>query len=93
MQVADERMHVRFANEWIKASVKKEPRLILDVARALTLGSRAFAWVFGEGGSDVTKYPVAEVERLQAGFDPEEVRVAAEMSRSRREEINRRRSS
>jgi uncharacterized ferritin-like protein (DUF455 family) len=93
MQVADERMHVRFANEWIKAAIKKEPRLVLEVARALTLGSRAFSWVFADGGSDVTKYPVAEQERLQAGFDPEEVRVAADMSRSRREDVQRRRSS
>jgi|SRR5687768_5101597 len=92
-QAADERMHVRFANEWIKAQVKKEPRLLLEVSRALTLGSRAFAWVFADGGTDVIKYPVAEEERLQAGFDAEEVRVAADMSRRRREEARQRMSS
>ena len=93
IQMSDERLHVRFANEWIKKAIKQEPRRVLDVARALTLGARAFAWVFADGGADATKYPVAESERLEAGFDAEEVKVAADLSRARREEILRRTSA
>jgi uncharacterized ferritin-like protein (DUF455 family) len=89
-QVTDEIVHVRFANEWIKTAVKKTPRSVLDIATALTLGSKAFAWVFGDGGTNVTKYPVAEQERLRAGFDPSEVEVSADMSRSRVEALRTR---
>jgi Protein of unknown function (DUF455) len=89
-QVGDEIVHVRFANEWIKAAVKKNPRVVLEIATALTLGSKAFEWVFADGGSEVTKYPVAEQERLRAGFDSSEVEVSADMSRSRREDLLRR---
>ena len=86
-QVTDEIGHVRFANDWIKATVAKTPRVILDIARALTLGSRAFQWVFAGGGSDQTKYDVAEPERLQAGFDAAEVEISAKMSRDRRSQV------
>jgi uncharacterized ferritin-like protein (DUF455 family) len=89
-QAADEILHVRFANDWIKTVVKQTPRAVLEIARALTLGSRAFEWVFAHGGTDVTKYPVAEDARLRAGFDSSEVAVSAEMSRARRDEILRR---
>jgi|SRR3954469_3184347 len=92
IQMSDERLHVRFANEWIKAAIRNNPGLVLDVARALTLGSRAFSWVFADGGADVTKYPVAEDERLAAGFDAAEVKVAADLSRARRAAILRRTS-
>ena len=89
-QVTDEIVHVRFANEWIKATVKKNPRVVLEIATALTLGSKAFKWVFADGGDQVTKYPVAEQDRLRAGFDSTEVEVSADMSRTRREGLVRR---
>lgn len=86
-QVTDEIGHVRFANEWIKAAVARTPRLVMEVARALSLGSAAFQWVFAGGGSEQTKYDVAQPERLQAGFAPAEVEVSARMSRDRRNRI------
>jgi uncharacterized ferritin-like protein (DUF455 family) len=89
-QAADEVLHVRFANQWIKKTVKQRPRAVLDIATALTLGAKAFNWVFADGGTDVTKYPVAEEERSRAGFDPAEVQVAAGMSRTRRDEVRKR---
>jgi uncharacterized ferritin-like protein (DUF455 family) len=92
-QAADEIVHVRFANDWIKAVVKRSPRAVLDIAKALTLGSKAFQWVFAGGGTEVIKYPVAEDARLRAGFDSAEVAVSSEMSRARRQEITRRRDS
>ena len=41
---------------------------------------------FAGGGTDQTKYAVAEPERLQAGFDSDEVEIAARMSRDRRKQ-------
>ncbi len=86
MQQADEIVHVRFANEWIHRTVQTDPRCILQMAAALTKAADAFRTVF-EGGMDVTKYAVAEQERLEAGFAVPEVQVAAEQSRERRERI------
>ena len=42
----------------------------------------AFEQVFAGGGPPVTKYGVAEQERLEAGFEPDEVKVAVEKNTS-----------
>jgi len=83
-QQADEIVHVGFANEWIRRQVGQDPRNVLRMATALTHAARAFQVVFARGGTEVSKYPVAQAERLEAGFDPDEVRRAAEMSTARR---------
>jgi hypothetical protein len=54
------------------------------MARALTHGKQAFDIVFAGGGADVTKYGVAEAERLAAGFDAGEVRVAADLAAAKK---------
>lgn len=82
-QAADEVLHVRFANEWIKRIVQGTPRAVLDVAAALTTGRRGFEWVFAHGGTDGIRYPVAEDARRAAGFDEAEVKVSAEQARAR----------
>jgi hypothetical protein len=86
-QQADEVLHIRFANEWIRRQVAEQPRSVLSMARALTQGARAFAQVFSGGGTNVTKYGVAEEERLEAGFAPEEVHMAAQMTERRRGDL------
>jgi hypothetical protein len=48
--------------------------------------------VFADGGTDVTKYGVAERERLEAGFAPDEVHVAVEQSETRRRALRERRA-
>jgi uncharacterized ferritin-like protein (DUF455 family) len=83
-QAADEIFHVRFANEWIRREVARNPRAVLQMARALTHGKQAFDIVFAGGGADVTKYGVAEAERLAAGFDAGEVRVAADLAAAKK---------
>ena len=82
-QQADEVLHVRFANEWLQRQIAANPRTVLVIARALTQGSTAFEQVFAEGGTRVTKYGVAEAERLEAGFDADEVRIAVDLSNQR----------
>ena len=91
-QSADEVLHVRFANEYIRCKIQEDGRNVLRMATALTHGSRAFQAVFAEGGTDVTKYGVAERERLEAGFAPDEVHVAGEQSETRRRAIREKRA-
>ncbi len=89
VQQADEVLHIRFANDFIRSEVQREPRTLLHMASALTQGERAFKQVFADGGMHVTKYGVAETERLEAGFAPGEIRVAAEQSRERIAAVHR----
>jgi|GEM_PF-1303635 len=86
-QSADEILHVRFANEWIKRTVRREPRAVMQIAQALTFGSAVFHQVMSDGGTDQAKYPVAEEARRLAGFEEGEVRVAVEQAEARRAEI------
>jgi uncharacterized ferritin-like protein (DUF455 family) len=84
MQQADEITHVRFANEYIRDCIHRNPRAALQVARALTRGSTAFMQVMGEEGTANIEYLVDERGRLEAGFAPEEVRVAFAQATNRR---------
>ena len=84
MQQADEITHVRFANEYIRDCIRKNPRTALQVARALTHASAAFMQVMGEEGTAKVEYLVDERGRLEAGFEPEEVKVAFNHALNRR---------
>ena len=79
-QLADEIIHVRFANEWITAQTERDPRNILKIGAALTVAAKAFAWVMGPEGSEGVSYPAAGQERLEAGFTPKEIRIASELA-------------
>jgi uncharacterized ferritin-like protein (DUF455 family) len=83
-QLADEIGHVRYANEWLRAEVKRSPRTAMDVVRSIGRAASAFQRVVGEKGGQVVKYLVAPEGRLEAGFSPDEVRAAAESVRARR---------
>jgi uncharacterized ferritin-like protein (DUF455 family) len=83
-QQADEVLHVRFANEYINARVRADPREALAMSRALTQAAKGFKQVFAGGGTNVTKYGVAQEWRAAAGFAPTEIAVAVEMSDRRR---------
>ena len=89
-QQADEVCHIRFANEHIREQLTRIPRTGILVARALAQGARAFAQIFAGGGTEVDKYGVAVEARLEAGFSPEEVEVAVEMSDARRAAVRQR---
>ena len=88
-QQADEVLHIRFANDWIRREIARDPRNVLKMAAGLTHGVTAFERVFAGGGRQVTKYGVAEQERLEAGFDPDEVKVAVEKNNERIEAVLR----
>lgn len=79
-QLADEITHVRFANEYIRSSVFKNPRSAIWMGVALDNASKAFRKIMGEEGTDVTKYGIDSEARLEAGFQASEVRTVAEQS-------------
>jgi len=79
-QLADEIVHVRFANEWIRRAVRDAPRIILQMGAAMTLAAKAFAQVMGNEATEGIGYPADKQARLEAGFTPEEVDLAARLA-------------
>jgi uncharacterized ferritin-like protein (DUF455 family) len=79
-QLSDEIVHVRFANEWIRAANRKDPRGVLQMGAALTAASKAFFQVMGKEGTEGVGYPVEALGRLEAGFNPDEIKMAAELA-------------
>jgi Protein of unknown function (DUF455) len=89
-QQADEVVHIRFANEWIKRLVAANPATLLSMGRAVSMAARGFKQVFQPGGGTrVSKYGVAEDLRAQAGFTDEEISVARDISEARRQRVRR----
>jgi uncharacterized ferritin-like protein (DUF455 family) len=89
MQQADEITHVRFANEYIRDTIRTDPRAALRVARALTLASTAFMQVMGREGVENVEYITDERGRMEAGFGLEEVKVATTQAMKRRASYER----
>ena len=89
-QQADEVCHIRFANEYLKAHLGRQPRTGLLIARALSQCAEGFAVIFAGGGDAVDSYGVAVEARLEAGFSTEEVAVAVQQSDERRAAVRAR---
>jgi hypothetical protein len=83
-QQADEIVHIRFANNWIKLEVSRNPGALIAMGRALALAARGFQQTFEREGSRVSKYGVATELRSQAGFSSGEIEEAVSMSEKRR---------
>jgi uncharacterized ferritin-like protein (DUF455 family) len=83
-QLADEILHVRFANEFIRASIERDPRTLLRVGTALTVAAQAFRGVMGTEGVEGAGYPVAAQARQESGFTPEEIGLAAKLGAAAR---------
>ena len=73
------RSNVRFANEWIRKSLKEDPRTLLRMGVSLNAAAQAFRMVMGTEGTEGADYPAAVQARLDAGFTPEEVKTAAQL--------------
>jgi uncharacterized ferritin-like protein (DUF455 family) len=82
-QLADEILHVRFANEWVRRLNHENPRSLLQMGAALTMASRAFAQVMGAEGTEHSGFPAAVDGRLEAGFTEDEIRIAAGLAANR----------
>jgi len=80
-QLADEIVHVRFANEWLRKMVRDDPRQLLSMGQTMARAAQGFKWVMGSEGTDGVYYPTERDARLEAGFTEEEVRHASELAK------------
>jgi hypothetical protein len=78
-QHADEIVHVRFANHWIRAATNKDPRAVLHIGAALNMASKAYAWVIGSEGAAGTNFPADIDGRKESGFTDSEIRMAIDL--------------
>ena len=76
-QLADEILHVRFANEWIRRLIRDDPRNVLRMGSAMTVAAKAFREVMGREGTEGVSYPTDRKARLEAGFTASEVEMDA----------------
>jgi uncharacterized ferritin-like protein (DUF455 family) len=79
-QLADEILHVRFANAAIAALRAAEPRSVLDMGKALAAAAAAFREVMGREATEGVRYPAATAARAEAGFTDREIARAAELA-------------
>jgi uncharacterized ferritin-like protein (DUF455 family) len=75
-QLADEILHVRYANEYIRQQIHDDPRTVLRMGTAMTQAAKAFKQVMGSEGTEGVSYPIDRQARLEGGFTPEEVDMA-----------------
>jgi hypothetical protein len=78
-QRADEIVHVRFANDAIRAATQGDPRTLLQIGAALTMASKAFGQVMGPEGTEGVSYPADIAGRREAGFTDSEVTLASRL--------------
>jgi rubrerythrin len=79
-QIADEILHVRFANEAIATLKGRDAKSLLHMGAALTAASKAFREVMGSEATAGVRYPVAAQAREEAGFRPQEIKLAGDLS-------------
>ena len=79
-QLADEILHVRFANEWVRRAIRDDPRELLRMGGVMKSAALAFGQVMGTEGTEGVSYPTDERARIEAGFTPEEASFAKEIA-------------
>ena len=79
-QLADEIIHVRFANEWIRRTIRDHPRELLRMGTAMTMAAKAFEQVMGKEATEGISYPTDRSGRLEAGFTEDEITLAAQLA-------------
>jgi uncharacterized ferritin-like protein (DUF455 family) len=79
-QLADEIVHVRFANEWVRGHSQNKPSTLLQIGAALNSASKAFFQVMGKEGTEGAGFPADSTGRLEAGFSEDEIQVASDMA-------------
>ncbi len=79
-QLADEIIHVRFANEWLRRTIRESPRELLRMGATMTLAARGFEQVMGKEATTGVHYPTDRLGRIEAGFTEKEVDLAAQFA-------------
>ena len=82
-QLADEIGHVRFANDYLKRCMARDPGTVMRVGRALNYAFEAFAHVMGQHAMDAAGYGVNEQGRREAGFREDEIEQAIALRAAR----------
>jgi hypothetical protein len=80
-QLADEILHVRFANEWLRRMIRGQPRQLLDMGQTMARAAQAFKQVMGSEGTDGVYYPTDRSARLEAGFTEDEIALATKLAK------------
>lgn len=80
-QLADEIIHVRFANEWIRRTISENPRELLRMGAVMIKAAAAFEQVMGKEATAGISYPIEEAGRREAGFTEQEVKLAIDLER------------
>lgn len=88
-QLADEIVHVRFANEWLRKTLQDDPRELLRMGATMNMAAKAFRQVMGHEATDGVHYPTDRQGRLEAGFTENEVRLATELAERRSQDSQR----
>lgn len=79
-QLADEIIHVRFANEWLRRTIRDHPRELLRMGATMTIAAKAFAQAMGQEATEGVHYPTDRRGRMEAGFTEQEVTLATELA-------------
>ena len=79
-QLADEIIHVRFANEWLRRTIRESPRELLKMGTTMMIAAKGFEQVMGKAATSGVHYPTDKPGRLEAGFTESEVDLAAKLA-------------
>ena len=79
-QLADEIVHVRFANDWIKRMIDADPSTVMKMGVALATAQKGFAQVMGTEATEGATYPADRQARLEAGFTDKEIDLAEKLA-------------
>jgi uncharacterized ferritin-like protein (DUF455 family) len=79
-QLADEIVHVRFANEWIRRAIDSDRSTLLRMGTALVNAQKGFAQVMDAEATEGATYPADRQARLEAGFTDKEIDLAEELA-------------
>jgi hypothetical protein len=75
--LADEIQHVRFANQWIKSEAKRNPRVLMEVAAAITfLRSVTTAFTPAPDEQNRVGVTMADLDRSGFGLNVDDRRLA-----------------
>ena len=79
-QLADEIIHVRFANEWLRRTIKENPHALLTMGTTMMIAAKGFEQVMGKEATGGVHYPTDRLGRMEAGFTEKEVNLATELA-------------
>ena len=79
-QLADEIIHVRFANEWLRRTIKEKPHELLTMGTTMMIAAKGFEQVMGKEATGGVHYPTDRLGRMEAGFTEKEVNLATELA-------------